>query len=194
MAEGDMVLALQDYSKIWVESHIPLKDLQFLSVGTPATITIDETGETFKTITDFIYPTTDAQSRKGMVRLVLDNPGGKLKVDALVNVVFDTDSKQRLAAPAEAVLYGKDGGHVIVALGDGYFRPTKVETGITSHGLTEIISGLKEGEEIVTSGQFMIDAESSLSGGMGAMSDTNMPDTGQTENNQNKEMGNGHKH
>lgn len=194
MEEGNMVLTLQDYSKIWIESHIPLKDLQLLSVETPATITIDETGETFKAITDFIYPITDVQSRKGMARLVLDNPGGKLKADALVNVAFEADSKQRLAVPAEAVLYGKDGGHIIVALEDGYFRPTKVETGITSHGLTEIVSGLKEGEEIVTSGQFMIDAESALSGGTKAMSDADRPDTGQTENNQNREMDNGHKH
>ncbi len=59
----------------------------------------------------------------------------------------------------------------------------KVETGITSHGLTEIVSGLKEGDEIVVSGQFMIDAESSLSGGMAGMDGTDK-----------KEAGNVHKH
>jgi len=194
MEEGGMVLALQDYSQVWVQAHLPLRDMQFLTIGTPATVAIDETGESFRAAVDFIYPATDLQSRNGLARLVLDNPDGKLKTDALVDVAFEVDGQQRLAVPAEAVLYSKEGGHVITALGDGYFRPVKVKTGITSHGMTEIVSGLEEGEEIVTSGQFMIDAESSLSGGMATMSDRDMPDAGQTENSQNMEMGNGHKH
>jgi Cu(I)/Ag(I) efflux system membrane fusion protein len=83
--------------------------------------------------------------------------------------MFEAQSQKRLAVPAEAVLYGKDGGHVIENLGNGAFRPAKVETGITAHGLTEIVSGLKEGQSIVTSGQFMIDAESNLRGGLNNM-------------------------
>lgn len=169
MEEGDMALALQDYSRVWVQAHLSLRDLQFLAIGTPATVTLDETGESFKAAVDFIYPTTDPQSRNGLVRLVLDNPDGRLKTDTLVGVTFEADSKQRLAVPAEAVLYGNDGAHVIEAVGDGYFRPVTVETGITAHGMTEIVSGLMEGEKIVSSGQFMIDAESSLSGGMANM-------------------------
>lgn len=166
---GNTILMLQDYSEIWVEAQVPIKDLQFLSVGTPATVMIDETGETIKVLTDYIYPMTDMESRKGMVRLVMDNPDGKLKTGSLVNITFEAESHPRLAVPAEAVLYGKDGGHVIESLGDGYFQPVRVKTGITSNGLTEIASGLKEGQEIVTSGQFMIDAESSLRGGMAGM-------------------------
>jgi len=169
LEEGDMVLTLQNYAQVWVQAHLPLRDMQFLTVGTPATITIDKTGESIKASVDFIYPETDPQSRNGLVRLVLDNSEGKMKTDALVNIAFEADSQRRLAVPAEAVLYGKNGGHVITVLGDGYFKPVKVETGITAHGMTEILSGLKEGEKIVTSGQFMIDAESSLSGGLGSM-------------------------
>lgn len=166
---NNTVLTLQDFSEVWVEAHMPIRDLQFLSVGTPATITVTETGETFRAVTDYIFPTADAQNRKGMARLVLDNSDGKLKTDSLVNVMFETDSQQRLAVPAEAVLYGKDGGHVIEDLGNGFFQPVVVKTGITAHGLTEIASGLKEGQSVVTSGQFMIDAESSLRGGMAGM-------------------------
>ncbi len=166
------VLTLQDFSQVWVEAQVPVKDLPFLSAGTPATVTVDETGETLNAVTDYIYPMTDKESRKGMVRLVLDNPDGSLKTGSIVNVMFDAGSQPRLAVPAEAVLYGKDGGHIIEALGDGYFRPVAVKTGITAHGLTEIASGLKEGQTVVTSGQFMIDAESSLRGGMSSMEDT----------------------
>ncbi|MCE7887369.1 MAG: efflux RND transporter periplasmic adaptor subunit [Alphaproteobacteria bacterium PRO2] len=163
------VLTLQDFSQVWIESHVPVKDLQFLSVGTPAMVTVDETGESLNAVVDTIYPMTDRESRKGMTRLVLDNPDEKLKTGSIVNVVFEAGSQSRLAIPAEAVLYGKDGGHVIEALGDGYFKPVTVQTGITAHGMTEIISGLKEGQSIVTSGQFMIDSESSLRGGLASM-------------------------
>ncbi len=170
-AEGQMntVLTLQDFSQVWVEAHVPVKDLQFLTAGTPAMVTIDETGEAIKAMTDYIHPTTDIESRKGIVRLVVDNPDGRLKTGSLVNVMFEAGSQPRLAVPAEAVLYGKDGGHVIEDLGDGAFRPVTVKTGITSNGMTEIASGLKEGQSIVTSGQFMIDAESSLRGGLSNM-------------------------
>ncbi len=180
---GNTVLSLQDYAQVWIQAHLPLRDMQFLATGTPAIVTIDETGDSFKAAVDFIHPVTDPQSRNGLVRLTLDNPDGKFKTDTLVSIVFETDSQSRLAVPAEAVLYGKDGGHVITDLGDGYFRPVKVGTGITADGLTEIVSGLKENEKIVISGQFMIDAESSLSGGMASMDGT---DT--------KEAGNVHKH
>lgn len=167
--QGGVILSLQDFSKVWVQAHVPIKDLQFISAGTAAMVTVDETGENLNAVTDYIYPITDIESRKGMVRLVMDNVDGNLKTGSIVNVMFETDSQKRLAVPAEAVLYGKDGGHVIEDIGKGAFQPVKVETGITSHGLTEIISGLKDGQSIVTSGQFMIDAESNLRGGMNNM-------------------------
>lgn len=177
-AEGgdNTILTLQDFSQVWVEAHVSIKDLQFVSAGTPATVKVDETGETLHAVTDYIYPMTDMESRKGMVRLLLDNPEGTLKTGSIVNVLFDAGSKPRLAVPAEAVLYGKEGGHIIEALGDGYFQPVAVKTGITAHGLTEIASGLKEGQSVVTSGQFMIDAESSLRGGMSNMVGMDMGD------------------
>jgi Cu(I)/Ag(I) efflux system membrane fusion protein len=88
--------------------------------------------------------------------------------------MFEAQAQSRLAVPADAILYGKDGGHVIEAAGDGHFRPIAVKTGITSDGMTEILSGLKEGQHIVTSGQFMIDAESSLRGGTESMDSMDM--------------------
>ena len=74
-----------------------------------------------------------------------------------------------MAVPAEAVLYSSMGAYVMENVRDGYFRPVMVKTGITANGLTEIKSGLSEGMRIVTSGQFMLDAESNLKGGMAQM-------------------------
>lgn len=169
MKDGDVVLMLQDYSQVWVESHVPPKDLPLLGKGTPAMVTLDDTGETFPAMVDYIYPQTDAQSRDGMARLVLDNPDGKLKTDMLVKVMFNAQSRPRLAVPSEAVLYGKNGGHVMEVLDNGYYRPVMVKTGITSQGMTEILSGLDEGAKVVQTGQFMIDAESNLTGGLSQM-------------------------
>ena len=135
--EGGGVMRLQDFSKLWVNVDVPLRDVQFLSVGTYAKITVAETGKDYETVIGFIHPVADP--------------------------------KNRLAVPVEAVLYSSMGAYVMENVRDGYFRPVMVETGITSNGLTEILSGLTQGQCIVTSGQFMLDAESNLRGGMAAM-------------------------
>lgn len=103
------------------------------------------------------------------MRLILDNPDGTLKPDTYVDTVFNAAVQSRLAVPEEAVLYGGMGAYVIESAGDGYFKPVMVKTGITADGLTEIKSGLKHGQRIVTSGQFMLDAESNLRGGFSNM-------------------------
>lgn len=171
---SETVLTLQDLSKVWANAHVPVRDLQFLAVGTPASVTVESTGETYSASVDFIYPDVDAENRKGMARLVVDNPDGKLKLNTPVSVTFTTDSASRLAVPEEAVLYDQAGAHVIMAMGHGRFHPVNVKTGITANGLTEITSGLSEGQDIVTSGQFMIDAESNLRGGMNNMTGMDM--------------------
>ncbi len=167
--EGGSILKLQDFSKLWVNADVPIRDVQFLEVGIPAKITIPETGEKYEALVDFIHPVNDPQNRTVTVRLVLDNPDGALKPDTYVDAAFNAKVQSRLAVPAEAVLYGGMGAYVIEDAGDGYFRPVMVETGITASGLTEITSGLSHGQKIVKSGQFMLDAESNLKGGMAAM-------------------------
>jgi Cu(I)/Ag(I) efflux system membrane fusion protein len=194
--EGGSVLKLQDFSTVWVNADVPIRDVQFLKVGAPATITAPETGKTYKTTIDFIHPVNDPKSRTVPVRLVLDNLEGALKPDTYVDVTFDANSKSRLAVPSEAVLYGKMGAYVIEDLGDGYFRPVMVGTGITAEGLTEITQGLSHGQTIVQSGQFMLDAESNLKGGMAAMGhDHGGGDMKDMQPEQNaKEEGQGHVH
>lgn len=167
--EGGNVVKLQDFSKLWVNAQVPVKDVQFLSIGTPATITEPQTGRTYKSTVDFIHPVNDPRSMTVTVRMVLDNPDGALKPDTYVDTVFDSDVKSRLAVPDQAILYGNMGAYVLENVRDGMFKPLMVKTGITAHGMTEITSGLKQGQRIVTSGQFMLDAESNLKSGMAGM-------------------------
>ena len=169
VGEGGSIVKLQDFSQLWVNADVPVKDIQFLAVGTSATVTVPETSYSYETSVDFIHPVNDPQSRTVMVRLILDNLDGALKPDTYVDAVFRADVESRLAVPAETVLYGGMGAYVMENISDGYFNPIMVETGITADGLTEIKNGLKQGQRIVTSGQFMLDAESNLRGGMAAM-------------------------
>lgn len=189
--EGENVLTLQDFSKVWINADVPIRDVQFLNVGTPATVTVPETGKAYKTKIDFIHPATDPRSRTASVRLVLDNTNGTLKPDTYVDTVFNTNTQSRLAVPSESVLYGKMGTYVIEDLGDGYFHPLMVQTGITAEGLTEITKGLSHGQKIVQSGQFMLDAESNLKGGMSTMGhDHSGSNTKDMDNNSTTQEGN----
>lgn len=169
LGEGGSVLKIQDFSKVWINAEVPVRDVQFLSVGTLARVLISETGESYDAEVDFIHPVNDDMSRTVTVRLVLDNENGSLKPNSYVDVVFNADRQDRLALPSQSVLYGSTGSYVLESLGDGYFRPVMVKTGITSNGLTEIKEGLAAGQDVVITGQFMLDAESNLRGGMSAM-------------------------
>ncbi len=169
IGEGSRILTLQDLSKVWVNAEVALRDIAFLDKGQNATIIQSETGKTYSGVIDFIHPVANPMSRTVKVRIIINNINGDFKPETYVDVVIEGTPKTRLAVPQEAVLFGKEGHYVMEAIADDQFRPTKVKTGITSNGLTEITRGLKQGQRIVTSGQFMIDAESSLSGGMASM-------------------------
>lgn len=167
--EGDVIMRVQDYSELWLMAEVDVKDVSFLASGVPVRAKISGTGDEYDGTVDIVFPVANEMNRKVMVRIVLPNPEGRLKPDLYADVMFDVEKSQRLAVPVEAVLYDGAGAHVIESLADGSFRPVMVKTGITSRGMTEILSGLEENRDIVVSGQFMIDAESNLRGGMAAM-------------------------
>ena len=174
--KGDRVMTIQDFSQVWVNAQVPLRDIQFLQAGTKATVIQPETGISVNTVIEHIHPTANPQSRTVMVRLVIDDPDQLIKPDSYVDVTFYSQPKARLAVPVDAVLYDGSGAHVIENVGDGYFRAIDVEVGITSAGFTEIKSGLSPGQHVVISGQFMLDAESHLRGAMSKMSHGNHSD------------------
>lgn len=169
VSKGEVLLTIQDFSKVWINADVPMRDLQFLKEQTPAKIKLPETGEEYETVIDYIHPVTNPRSRTATVRLILENPEGILKPDTYVDVIFSANTESRLAVPSDAVLYSSMGSYVIEDINNGNFRPVMVKTGMSANGLTEIKSGITYGQRIVDSGQFMIDAESNLRGGMAAM-------------------------
>ncbi|MFH1157638.1 MAG: efflux RND transporter periplasmic adaptor subunit [Pseudomonadota bacterium] len=162
MAGGE-VARIQDLSVVWVEAAVPERNAAIIKTGAAAKVSFSDSVPPIDATVDYIYPTIDAEARTVKIRLVVDNREGALRPSAYATVEFSTTPSERVAVPSEAVLRSSAGNHVIVSLGNGKFQARVVETGISSEGRTEILSGLKEGEDVVTSSQFMIDSESSLS-------------------------------
>lgn len=160
---GTMMTRIQDYSQVWLMVSVSEKDLSFIQVGTPARITFPNIpGREIFARVEYVYPTVDAQTRTGQVRLVIDNPHGELRPGAYADVAFDVETKERLAVPTEAILKSGAGRYVVASLGRGRFEPRAVTTGLTTERWTEVSGEVASGDDIVVSGQFLIDSESAL--------------------------------
>jgi len=161
---GESVMKIQDFSSLWVLVDVPLRKIQLLSVGTQAKVSLPETGETIEGSIDYIHPVANSIKRTVEVRLTIKNTDKNKKPGTYVDVTFQTKIKPRLAVAEQAVIYGSRGAHVFIHYDDGGYHPKQIVTGITAGGFTEVIHGLTAGEDIVTSGQFMLDAETNLRG------------------------------
>ncbi len=160
---GAMVGSIEDLSTVWVEAAVPEGDLPAVKAGDAATVMLAGKDGPYEAKVDYVYPDITPESRTGKVRLVIENKDGRLKPAGFVAVNFGSqDTAEGLSVPSEAVLRGGGGTHVIMALGDGKFQAREVKTGETAGGMTGILEGLSEGEDVVTSAQFLIDSESSL--------------------------------
>lgn len=160
---GTLMARIQDYSSVWLMVGVAEKDLGFISRDTPATVTFPSLPDhEVNARVDYIYPTVDEKTRTGRVRLVVENPDGRIRPGSYADVKFEVGAEMRVAVPSEAVLRSGDGSHVVVSLGDGRFEPRAVETGLNSGRWTEVASGVEPGEQIVVSGQFLLDSGSAL--------------------------------
>lgn len=166
---GMPLLSIQDLSTVWVEADVPERDLGGLKVGDRTTVILSEVGKKRLGKITYIHPVVDPQTRTGQVRIELRNPDGALKPDSFVDVVFASEKRHRVAVPVQAVLRSSMGSYVLRWLGEGRFKPVMVTTGVKSGEFIEIRKGLEQGQEIVTSGQFLLDAEASLKSGLGSM-------------------------
>ena len=157
---GTPILRLQSYSGVWVMASIPEADLPLIDTGLAVRLNFPSAPEApAEGNVDYIYPTIDPKTRTAQVRIEVDNAAGVLRPGAYADISMDLGGGLRLSVPTEAILRDSRGAHVIVALGDGRFAGREVRTGLTANGRTEIIAGLTPGEQIVASGQFMLDSE-----------------------------------
>jgi len=156
---------IADLSHVWVYADVYEYELPWVAVGQKSVVELSYLpGNEFEGAVTYVYPFLDPKSRTARVRVEIDNPGIVLKPDMFANVLIETETREDvLVVPDEAVLRSGRRTLVIVALGDGRFAPREVTLGLESgDGSLEIRGGLRESEEIVTSGQFLIDSESRL--------------------------------
>ncbi len=164
---GSPVMRLQSYSSVWIIARIPEQDLALVTTGLEALLNFPSApGAPISGAIDYIYPTIDAKTRTGNVRIEIDNEQGFLRPGAYADITFDLTGQSRLSIPTEAILRDSRGSHVILALGNGRFSSRQIETGLNADGLTEVTSGLEAGEVIVSSGQFLLDSEVNLREGL----------------------------
>lgn len=160
---GSVPLRIQSYQSVWVDVSLAEQDISFVDENSLVNVDFPSLGLHKEKVTiDYIAPTVDPKTRTAKLRLLVENEKGNIRPGAYADVTISTDIRPRLSIPYESVLQNKQGTYVIVEREDGTFLGQEVVLGIVDKGRAEVQLGLKEGETVITSGQFLIDSESSL--------------------------------
>lgn len=171
---GQTLMHVTDLSALWLMVDIYEQDLAWIGEGSTARVELPYApGRPVEGRIDYIYDEVDPDTRTVEARVTVPNPDRSLKPGMYATVMLRGG---RMAptplVPDEAVVSSGERDVVIQALGDGRFRPVTVQTGLAADGRMQILSGLRGGERVVTSAQFLIDSEARLSGALRAMTDT----------------------
>jgi Cu(I)/Ag(I) efflux system membrane fusion protein len=162
---GEKLFDVADLSSIWVIADIYEYELPLIKVGNRALITLAYLpGKEFPSQIDYIYPSISAETRTVKIRLKLNNPNYQLKPQMFANVELKINLGKKLMIPESAVI---DTGRSMVAyvdLGNGAFEPREIKAGLRSDGYIEVLRGLKKGEAVVSSANFLVDSEAQLKG------------------------------
>lgn len=171
VVEGQMVepgmklYRLADLATVWVQAQVYEQDLPFIRLGQEAVVSLaSQADPKFRGRVTYIYPTVDEKTRTARVRMEFHNPGYFLKPGMYATVELSSElSPSALLVADSAVLRSGEKNTAFVALDGGHFEPRTLSLGPRSAGgFYEVLSGLKEGEKVVTSGQFLLDSESQL--------------------------------
>lgn len=190
---GTLLFRVNGTDTVWLEAAIPQAGVGAIVPGTPVEARVSTVpGRVFEGRVETLLPQIEAGSRTQQARIVLDNPDGVLAPGMFAQITLQpVDGAEYPLVPSDAVIGSGSDARVIVMGEDDRFRPVAVQTGKSGGGFTEILSGLRGGERVVASGQFLIDSEASLSGALerlgGAAPDEGLgtgedaPDPGITE-------------
>lgn len=165
VSSGDMLFRIADLSRIWVVADVAEQDIGPIVVGAPAKLKFRAfPDETFDGKVTFILHELDMQTRTAKVRIEIANPEHRIRHDMYADVTIDTGAGDglRLAVPSSAILDTGAKQVVLVDKGEGRFEPRPVKLGLRGDGYVEIKVGLADGDKVVTTANFLIDAESNL--------------------------------
>lgn len=171
---GIKMMSIGELQHLWVIGEVFERQISQLNVGDAATVSLDYfPGTQWQGIVDYIYPSLNEKTRSAQVRIHIDNENKQLHPGMFAHLLIEaTVSQEALVIPSEALIrMGRQTGdaleknRVVIALGDGRFKSIEVQVGqrgtIMGQNKVEILSGLNQGDVIVTSAQFLIDSESS---------------------------------
>jgi RND family efflux transporter MFP subunit len=166
---GTKLYTIADLSTVWVNAQVFQTDIERIKVGDPATITTDAwPGRPFRGRVNFIYPQVDETTRTVKVRIEIPNAKMQYSLGMFVNIGLGAPMGRQLTIPASGVFQSGMRQIAFVDKGGGYFEPREVETGDRAGDDLVVLKGLKAGEHIVTSANFLIDSESQLQAAMGS--------------------------
>jgi Cu(I)/Ag(I) efflux system membrane fusion protein len=165
------VMSLGDLSSVWLLAEVFEKQAQWVRVGQDAEVRLSYVpGHVWQGKVEYIYPSLDPKTRTLKVRLRFENPDEGLKPNMYANVrIFGGPKENIIIIPLEGLIRTGREERVIIDLGEGRFEARDVVSGIESGDYVEIIQGVDEGEQVVTSGQFLIDSEASMRAGIKRM-------------------------
>jgi Cu(I)/Ag(I) efflux system membrane fusion protein len=160
---GRVLYRIAGLDRIWIDAEVYESELPLVRIGQAAEVTLPYLpGKSFRGTVSFMYPYLADETRTVRIRVELPNPGLELKPDMYANVELLSERGEQLVVPEEAVLYTGPRRLVFLDLGEGRLRPQEIQVGAKSGDFYEVLSGLEEGELVVTSGNFLVAAESRL--------------------------------
>ena len=183
VSPGMSVFTLLDLSSVWILTQVPEDQIAWIAPGRPIEVRLKAIpDQVFEGRVDYIYPEVDATTRTVRVRSVLPNKGLALRPGMVADVsVFGGPKREVLLVPSEAVIYTGTRNVIVVAERPGKFRAADVKPGMEANGKTEILAGLSAGDQVVVSGQFLLDSEASLTAALtrleGAADEPSAPGT-----------------
>ena len=177
---GDMMYKIADLSTVWVMADVFEQDIALVKAGQAAVLRLDAfPGREFKTRVTYIYPTLNEQTRTIPVRLELANKDALLRPGMYAQVELQTTGNKisTVTVPDSAVIYNGQRTIVLVELGEGRYQARDVKLGRNSDDDIEVLAGIAEGEKVVVSANFLIDAESNLKAAIGGFGAANKEGT-----------------
>jgi Cu(I)/Ag(I) efflux system membrane fusion protein len=170
---GMTLYKIADLSDVWVLADVYQYELPWVRLNDLAEVGLSYLpGRTFQGKITYIYPYLSGETKTVKVRIEVPNPRGEivLKPEMYADVTIKSPLVvNAVAVPDQAIIRSGERNIVVVSLGGGYFDPRDVKLGVTADGYVQILGGIKEGEQIVTSSQFLIDSESNLKAAISQM-------------------------
>ncbi len=158
------VIKAVNLDSIWVDVEIFSAQVAYIKLGVPASMTLTYfPGKEWLGKVDFIYPEMSVSNRSLRIRLKFKNSDNKLKPNMFASISLTPMMQgKRLFITQQAIIYAENNARVVKALGGGKFKSVFVTLGVQSQNKVEVLSGLREGDRIVTSAQFLLDSESNI--------------------------------